>query len=507
MYASLIDRLQKFYLQGKDIDIDQPAYNTRNGSSRRFAKTGPISNHPMMSALLKEDRGSSFRMNSCHVHASGALVIGSSSSGITNALDNLVSPAMAMAMSSMSVSQKSMISQTQLLQQQVKEVDEVGSLDFANACDDFSCGGHDDYSGQLSVGVSSPVVARSPGSLFGVERSGKGFTGSPPFVDTNESKDLPLQDPWAMLDPHDPSKESTKPIKVGKCYQLPVSLNSTSQTIGQPKTGSLRNRRNLQLQGLHYSEFGYIVVREKKRSMAKRKHERSVLLKNNLAHNNEIEEVVDFGVFGEDADTGYEDNFDACGTDEDDVCREDDHIGYVAPVTLNNAFQLAPKSYADLCREHIESYMRGVNQYTNESQLSQRVGEWQARLTPMLEEQAQRRCFDIREYGHELMGEVIECTNVTKKNNMTKSAKRQSLSGHEVVVPLSSVTAGRASFDVCRMFLASLQLANEGNLLLHHPDNSGDVCGLDELQLQIISEVTSEERFDEYRAPSVATII
>jgi len=90
LYASLIDRLQKFDLQGKDIDIDQPAYNTRNGSSRRFAKTGPISNHPMMSALLKEDRGSSFRMNSCHVHASGALVIGSSSSGITNALDNLV---------------------------------------------------------------------------------------------------------------------------------------------------------------------------------------------------------------------------------------------------------------------------------------------------------------------------------------------------------------------------------------------------------------------------------
>ena len=78
------------------------------------------------------------------------------------------------------------------------------------------------------------------------------------------------------------------------------------------------------------------------------------------------------------------------------------------------------------------------------------------------------------------------------------------LAKDEEIVPLAAVTAGKPSYDVCRIFLASLQLANEGNLLLHHPDDEG-VCGLNDLRVQILSDVMSEERFDQYRAPSVAS--
>ena len=45
---------------------------------------------PMMAALLREERGGSFRVNSCNVHASGALLIGSGGTMAT-ALNKLVS--------------------------------------------------------------------------------------------------------------------------------------------------------------------------------------------------------------------------------------------------------------------------------------------------------------------------------------------------------------------------------------------------------------------------------
>ena len=149
-----------------------------------------------------------------------------------------------------------------------------------------------------------------------------------------------------------------------------------------------------------------------------------------------------------------------------------------------------------MCREHIESFMRGVNQYTNESQLSQRVGEWQTRLAPVLEEQAQRRTFDIREYGHEIMGEVGEQMDSAKASNRAATKSRASGAPGRERDSARRRHRGKPAYDVCRIFLASLQLANEGNLLLHHPENSGDVCGLNDLRVEVLSDVMSEERFD-----------
>jgi hypothetical protein len=50
--------------------------------------------------------------------------------------------------------------------------------------------------------------------------------------------------------------------------------------------------------------------------------------------------------------------------------------------------------------------MRGADLYAHETHLSKRVAEWQNRLEPLLEEQRQRRPFDIHEYGHEILYDV-----------------------------------------------------------------------------------------------------
>jgi hypothetical protein len=518
--------------QGKDIDIDQPAYNTRNAERR--ASLRHTTNHPMMAALLKEDRGSSFRMNSCRVHASGALVIGSSA-GITSALDQLVSPAMAMAMSSMSASQRF----------QVRSGNGAAGMDFDDdLADDASLGGHDDYAGaagyddepSLEVSFAPPAAAASA-SLFGVEKH-----SSSALESSMSSTSSAAADPWAMLDPHDPSSEVNKPTKVGKCFQVPETLAAAGKKTTKAAKGAAAAaaaaaaakplaaggcRQMLQLQGLSYPEFGYVVRREKSRLSAVRKRERALLSGSNAAaeaggygSDNDGHYGgggVDFGVYGEaddnDDDAGYFDDFDAAPADAEGGGLHGGAAGGFGEEqsleirTLDDAFQRAPRSYADMCREHIESFMRGVNQYTNESQLSQRVGEWQTRLAPVLEEQAQRRTFDIREYGHEIMGEVGEQMDSAKASNRaaTKSSRRKSALLDENVIPLAAVTAGKPAYDVCRIFLASLQLANEGNLLLHHPENSGDVCGLNDLRVEVLSDVMSEERFDTYLAPSVAS--
>ncbi len=91
----------------------------------------------------------------------------------------------------------------------------------------------------------------------------------------------------------------------------------------------------------------------------------------------------------------------------------------------------------------------------------------------------------------------------------------------EEVVSLAELAAGKPQYDVCRIFLASLQLANTGNIEIETVGGSrrrrnrdGDgidgkeeeeeedvrVVGLDQLRFKLMS--TERTNFFEYRAPS-----
>ncbi len=68
-------------------------------------------------------------------------------------------------------------------------------------------------------------------------------------------------------------------------------------------------------------------------------------------------------------------------------------------------------------------------------------------------------------------------------------------------MPFAAATAGKPAYEVCRLFLASLQLSNNGNVRLHHAD--GRVCGPADLRVEVLSNVMAEDRFDAYLAPSL----
>merc|ERR1712227_478293 len=65
-----------------------------------------------------------------------------------------------------------------------------------------------------------------------------------------------------------------------------------------------------------------------------------------------------------------------------------------------------PSSYEDICRRHIEHFMRGVENFTNETSLLKRIGQWQEKLEPVLQSQEKRIPFDIHMYGDRVMSRL-----------------------------------------------------------------------------------------------------
>jgi len=122
-----------------------------------------------------------------------------------------------------------------------------------------------------------------------------------------------------------------------------------------------------------------------------------------------VEEDMIMGGEGGDDDDYYDNNgdgyYDHDGggyDDDDDGYYDDDAMGRgggertsFAPISLEDAFGGSGggggSSYESLCRQHIESFMRGVELYAHETQLTKRIAEWQDRLEPLLDVQVRRR--------------------------------------------------------------------------------------------------------------------
>ena len=63
-------------------------------------------------------------------------------------------------------------------------------------------------------------------------------------------------------------------------------------------------------------------------------------------------------------------------------------------------------SYEDLCRQHMEAFMNGVEKFTREMKLGKRVAEWETKIVPVLEEQDRHEEFDIHKNSEELIEEL-----------------------------------------------------------------------------------------------------
>jgi len=315
-------------------------------------------------------------------------------------------------------------------------------------------------------------------------------------------------------------------------------------------------------QDLSFPEFDYLVKRERlKSSMAKRAASQRHNLEASGAaaaagYNDDAYddfaggdgEGVDFGVYGEDGGGGgYDDDDDEENNEEGlggfganpNIAGQlspfnqsgNPHNGFdnddrggggdVFAQALDAAFVAAPRSYAELCSQHIASFMKGVDRYAHESQLSKRVGEWQDRLQPVLDEQNSRREFDIHEYGHEILSAVCEEKVTVRRRNKAALKAMAAVSGKSLLlndakaasaaavpqedenrISFAAATQAKPTFEAARLFLAMLQLTNNGNVALHHPPEC-TVCGPSDLRVEVLTTAMAQERFDNYLAPSL----
>lgn len=121
------------------------------------------------------------------------------------------------------------------------------------------------------------------------------------------------------------------------------------------------------------------------------------------------------------------------------------------------------RSFEELCRAHIVAFARGAEKYASETKLSARVGQWQAKLMPLLEEEELRQAFDIHEYS----SAVIHLMDKHIKSRLSKYCTHpdQKLKDASTrIVDFRDVTRDCQPHEVCRRFLAALSLTNSRNI-------------------------------------------
>ncbi|XP_035130556.3 condensin-2 complex subunit H2 isoform X2 [Callithrix jacchus] len=96
-------------------------------------------------------------------------------------------------------------------------------------------------------------------------------------------------------------------------------------------------------------------------------------------------------------------------------------------------------SYEELVRRNVELFIASSQKFVQETELSQRIRDWEDTVQPLLQEQEQHVPFDIHTYGDQVVSRFPQLN---------------------VWCPFAEMVAGQPAFEVCRSMLASLQLAS-----------------------------------------------
>ena len=192
-------------------------------------------------------------------------------------------------------------------------------------------------------------------------------------------------------------------------------------------------------------------------------------------------ELNDFGGY-DDMDWGAQDNMDDYnyGDNNDEDGRRNSSMSSAQSPTNDT-------SYSQLCRAHVAAYMRGTHQYAQETNLTRRVTAWEDKLLPVLDDQFRRPQFDIHDCGAQLLDtlslEVAKNVNEQSATveeeednhvsgmTMTEEDELNELKELNIMAPQFIQLAKKQKstrYEVCRLFLSMLQLANDRNVELMH---------------------------------------
>eukprot|EP00529_Nitzschia_sp_RCC80_P014674 CAMPEP_0113481588 /NCGR_PEP_ID=MMETSP0014_2-20120614/22486_1 /TAXON_ID=2857 /ORGANISM="Nitzschia sp." /LENGTH=751 /DNA_ID=CAMNT_0000375089 /DNA_START=22 /DNA_END=2277 /DNA_ORIENTATION=- /assembly_acc=CAM_ASM_000159 len=355
-------------------------------------------------------------------------------------------------------------------------------------------------------------------------------------------------DPWALLDPHSAqdTKLTKKLLRKGRTYRLPAGVEkppsecvtgSSTTNVTQrnddvswkqqqlrpslivesfriamgvqlePETSSFLKSKQ-PFKGLIFGdEFLYIAKENAKKRAAKRRAEKKLqkIASGNAASETGANNTAMYGIDDDEDDNDFGGfDFAGDGDDYDDYGDDTDGAGNAGFGSLDEAFgrsgedgnqdSNSGKTFEELCQAHIQAFAKGAEKFALNTKLSERVSQWQSRLAPILEEEEQRSAFDIHEYSRVFIEKALDESEPGNKRKSDGSTKLEK----DEVVDFGKVTKGCTKRDICRLFLASLSLANAGNLLIQE-ESSGFDDG--EYTFEILSDELHNV-MEEYLAPS-----
>ncbi|XP_048730143.2 condensin-2 complex subunit H2-like isoform X2 [Ostrea edulis] len=316
----------------------------------------------------------------------------------------------------------------------------------------------------------------------------------------------PVIDHWKMIDPHDPGHATERNIKRGKTFKIPdvvddcmsnkrkrkkktsvKKLCPLTQFVCQTFTNVEKYPKN-PLKTVSFPELDKLFWAEyKRRQSLSRKESKAKYVY--VEEENEEENLEQEDFHEDDGD----DAADILLPQMNDDCLFNainsgvDHM----PCTLTGSSQhndfgasfdngVIINDYEELVKQHVEQYLASAQEYAQITELSRRVTEWEERVVPKLEEEDTHEPFDINKYGSLLIGSLQKETNTAFKE----------------------VVKAKKTYEICRIFLASLMLANTRNVEIV---SKGELeTGMDKFELHLLSSRRHFEQLEEYQAPSIA---
>uniref|UniRef100_A0A2I3S8Z3 Condensin-2 complex subunit H2 n=1 Tax=Pan troglodytes TaxID=9598 RepID=A0A2I3S8Z3_PANTR len=289
-------------------------------------------------------------------------------------------------------------------------------------------------------------------------------------------------DPWQSLDPFD-SLES-KPFKKGRPYSVPPCVE---EAMGQKR----KRKGAAKLQDFHQWYLAAYAdhadsrrLRRKGPSFADMEVLYWTHVKEQLETLRKLQrrEVAEQWLRPAEEDH-LEDSLEDLGAADDFLEPEE----YVEPEGADPReaadFDAVPMSlsYEELVRRNVELFIATSQKFVQETELSQRIRDWEDTVQPLLQEQEQHVPFDIHTYGDQLVSRFPQLNEWCS---------------------FAELVAGQPAFEVCRSMLASLQLANDYTVEI--TQQPGLEMAVDTMSLRLLTHQRAHKRFQTYAAPSMA---
>ncbi|XP_051016164.1 condensin-2 complex subunit H2 [Acomys russatus] len=299
-------------------------------------------------------------------------------------------------------------------------------------------------------------------------------------------------DPWQSLDPFD--SLSSKIFQKGKPYSVPPSVEeapgqkrkrkcaSKLQDFHQwylaayaDNTGGRRTRQK----GPTFADMDVLYWKQVKEQLETlQKLRRRKMTEQWLPRATEDLWPVE--------EERLEESLEDLGVAADDFLEPEEYArpdGVMPEETADLDAEAMPESlrYEELVRRNVELFIATSQKFVQETELSQRIRDWENTIQPLLQEQEQHVPFDIHTCGDQLVSQFPRLNEWC---------------------PFAELVAGQPAFEVCRSMLASLQLANDYTVEI--TQQPGLEAAVDTMSLRLLTHQRAHTRFQTYAAPSMA---